>query len=272
MNAEAIRAEGWKWVEVAPDFPYGHTYGLRQLRGETVPLTAEEEATRDALPGRVRPTSRRPMRMPMSLPEEVDRAAGEIETALAGFEERPVVFDPAEIARAGAFVSIDRTARLRVERGYVRPEDELPAEPETDPAPDEEAVRTMTVSQNRGSDMVVGDEPVSEPEEDEGLSPIPDRLMTELTAHRTLGLRHALGEQPDVAFLAALHALTLKVFYRYGLDSCLELDLKSVSFSAQAPGLNDSVSAEAVRVRHEAWTRVLPKESADLWDDAARVG
>ncbi|TIW30118.1 MAG: DNA-binding protein, partial [Mesorhizobium sp.] len=33
----------------------------------------------------------------------------------------------------------------------------------------------------------------AEPDEDEGLSPISDRLMTELTAHRTLGLRHALG-------------------------------------------------------------------------------
>jgi ParB family transcriptional regulator, chromosome partitioning protein len=29
----------------------------------------------------------------------------------------------------------------------------------------------------------------AEPEEDEGLKPIPDRLMTELTAHRTLALR-----------------------------------------------------------------------------------
>src|SRR5277367_1111464 len=48
-RAEAIRAEGWKWIEVAPDFAYGHTYGLRQLRGEQVPLTEEEHATRDAL-------------------------------------------------------------------------------------------------------------------------------------------------------------------------------------------------------------------------------
>jgi ParB family chromosome partitioning protein len=75
-----------------------------------------------------------------------------------------------------------------------------------------------------------------------------------------------LGERPDVAFLAALHVLTLKTFYHYGSDSCLELDLKSVSFSAQAPGLNDSPSAEAIRVRHESWTKVLPKESADLWE------
>ncbi|MFG1220795.1 DNA-binding protein, partial [Xanthobacter flavus] len=33
-EADVIRSEGWKWIEVAPDFAYGHTYGLRQLRGE----------------------------------------------------------------------------------------------------------------------------------------------------------------------------------------------------------------------------------------------
>ena len=38
-EAEAVRAEGWKWIEVAPDFPYGHSFGLRQLRGETVHST-----------------------------------------------------------------------------------------------------------------------------------------------------------------------------------------------------------------------------------------
>ena len=43
-EAESICAEGWKWIEVAPDFAYGHTYGLRQLRGEAVQLTAEEHA------------------------------------------------------------------------------------------------------------------------------------------------------------------------------------------------------------------------------------
>jgi ParB family chromosome partitioning protein len=48
-DTETIAAEGWKWIEVAPDFAYGHAFGLRQLRGETIALTAEEEATRDAL-------------------------------------------------------------------------------------------------------------------------------------------------------------------------------------------------------------------------------
>ena len=63
------------------------------------------------------------------MPDEVDQRLGEIETALAAFEARPVIYDPTEIARAGVFVSIDADGDLRIERGYIRPEDEAPAEP-----------------------------------------------------------------------------------------------------------------------------------------------
>ncbi|MER9291513.1 ParB/RepB/Spo0J family partition protein [Mesorhizobium sp. M0510] len=263
VESEAIAAEGWKWTEVAPDFAYGHTYGLRRLHGEPVPLTAEEEATRDALKGEFDRVVAEHEGAD-ELPDEVDERLGELETALEAFDERPLSFDPEEIARAGAFISIAGDGRLRVDRGYVRPEDEAPAEPEN--ASDGAAGKEETVGGDADGDHNTNSDAVAEPEEDEGLSPISDRLMTELTGHRTLGLRHALGEHPDVAFRAALHALTLKVFYQYGSDSCLELDLKTVSFGAQAPGLNDSVSAEAIRARHESWTKTLPKDSAELWD------
>lgn len=259
--SEAIVAEGWKWIDVAPEFAYGHVFGLRQLRSETVPLTSEEEATRNALQAEFDQLSEE-HRDADDLPDEADQRLSELETAIESFENRPTVFDPAEIARAGAFVSIGADGQLRVERGYVRPEDELPVE--AGPMEGNDAGRAVAAVHGACDTTII--EPVAEPEEDDGLSPISDRVMTELTSHRTLGLRNALGERPDVAFLAALHALTLKTFYPYGSDSCLELDVKSISFSTQVPGLNDSASAEAIRTRHESWARALPKESADLWE------
>jgi ParB family chromosome partitioning protein len=48
---------------------------------------------------------------------------------MAVFENRPMRFDPAVIARAGICVSIDSDGALRVERSFVRPEDEAPIEP-----------------------------------------------------------------------------------------------------------------------------------------------
>ncbi|MES0174444.1 ParB N-terminal domain-containing protein [Mesorhizobium sp. M0006] len=263
LQSDAISAEGWKWIDVAPDFPYGHTYGLRRLRGEQPALTESEQSARDALQAELDGLEETYADAD-DLPEEVDERLGEIETAISALDDRPEVFDPEEIGRAGAFVSIDASGNLKVERGYVRPEDERPVEAEADGETGADAVAARTEREVDGSSAEI--ETALEPEEDDGLKPIPDRLMTELTAHRTLALRHALGEQPDVAFLAALHALTLRAFYRYGSDTCLELDLKIISFGTQAPGLSDSSMAAAVDARHQSWVAVLPKGPGDLWD------
>jgi ParB family chromosome partitioning protein len=259
-----IAAEGWKWVEAAPDFAYGHNFGLRRLRGEPVPLSPEEESARDAAREEYNRLSEQ-YSSAEELPDEIDRGLGELEAQIQGFESRPLAFDPAELTRAGAFVSIAPDGSLRVERGYVRPEDELPVEPQAETELEVEAA-AMAARFDGDDPVIAAAAPMVEMEEDEGMTPISDRLMTELTAHRTLGLRQSLGERPDVAFLAALHALTLKAFYRYSQETCLDLDLKGVAFGAQAPGLNDSACAEAIRARHDRWQRMLPKESAGLWD------
>ena len=265
--AVTVGAEGWKWVETAPDFAYGHTYGLRQLRGSTAPLTDAEEVTLAALQQEVDDIETAAAEAE-ELSEEQDHRMGELETAIEALTARPNVFDAEEVARAGAFVSIAADGSLRVERGYVRPEDELAAEPEpvVDAATEEEPVYPVAADAEAGGAVYAGPVAAPESEEDEGMRPIPDRLLTELTAHRTLALRHALGERPDIAFLAGLHALALGVFYSYRSDTCLELDLKSVQFGSQAPGLNDTPLARAFDERHQAWRSMLPKESGDLWD------
>ena len=43
-EAQAIAAEGWKWIEVSTDLPYGYSHGLRRLVGDPSPLSADEAA------------------------------------------------------------------------------------------------------------------------------------------------------------------------------------------------------------------------------------
>jgi ParB family chromosome partitioning protein len=268
-EVDAVRAEGWKWIEVAPDFPYGHTYDLRRLIGVQRKLTEDETAAHAALRAEFDKLEETYAEA-NEIPEEVDQRLSEIETALAAFDERPVVYDPAEIARAGAFVSIDGSGALRVERGFVRPEDEptvAPSEVGMDDGAGDEVGAGAASGIAPDADPAAAVEAAPEPaEEDDGERPIPDRLVTELTAHRTLALRDALAKDPDIAFVAALHALCLRLFYRYGLDSCLEIEPKSAMFGSQAPGLADTASAQAIDARHGAWTAQLPKEPGALWD------
>lgn len=262
-EGEVVCAEGWKWVEVAPDFPYGHAYGLRRLSGTEVALTDEETSSREALKAELEKLEEAHADAD-EIPEEADTRLGEIETALEAFEQRPILYDAAEVGRAGAFVSIDSAGCLRVERGYVHPEDDPPVEAVEQDQAGGDTVDPETIRDEEG--MTATDPAAEEPEEDEGVRPLSDRLMTELTAHRTLGLREAVANDPDVAFLAALHVLCLKLFYRYGLDSCLEIEPKRVIFGSHAPGLADTPAAKAIEDRHGRWAVQIPKEPDALWD------
>jgi ParB family transcriptional regulator, chromosome partitioning protein len=277
-EAESVRTEGWKWAEVGPDFPYGHTYGLRRLSGKEVPLTKKETKARDALRAELDKLEKK-YADAEEIPEGVDARLGEIETALGEFEDRPVVYDAMEIARAGVFVSIGTDGTLHVERGYVRPEDEEPLGTGEREEEEEDAGENSTgtaarpngapngaSATSRAPSSPAGHPPTESDEEDEGFRPLSDRLMTELTAHRTLALREAVANDPDTAYLAILHALCLKLFYRLGLDSCLEVDAKSVLFGSQVEGLGGMAYATAIDARHGAWSAQLPKDTADLWD------
>jgi ParB family chromosome partitioning protein len=130
-EAEAIAAEGWKWIEVAVTFPYGHAMGLRELVGTTVDLTDEERATREALRDEYDRLEAEYGEAD-ELPDEVDQRLGEI--------ERPWrLRQPPDGLRSRS----DRQGRglrqhrqrwhLLIERGYVRPEDELREVPQEQP-------------------------------------------------------------------------------------------------------------------------------------------
>jgi|HubBroStandDraft_1064217.scaffolds.fasta_scaffold00022_65 ParB family chromosome partitioning protein len=267
-EAETLREEGWKWIAIATDFPYGHAAGLRRISGEAVEFTEEESAGLVALQAEQNALEQQYCQAD-ELPDEVDQRFCEIGTAIAAFENRPVRYDPAEIARAGIFVSIDGEGALHIERGFVRPEDEAPVEPAQGGDGDAPETASAGCTVQRAV-ITIGGAPTGAeadvPEEDETIRPLSDRLVTELTAHRTLALRDALANDPHVAFQAVLHALCLQAFYRYASNTCLEITAKSSGFSAQAPGLADSASAKAIEARHAQWAKQLPEVPAALWD------
>ena len=268
-EAEKIAGEGWKWIEANVDFPFGHTHHLRELDGTPTDLTAEEQATIDALHAEYAKLEAE-YENADELPDEIDARLGEIETALAAFEDRPVRYDPAEIARAGVFVSIDADGSLSVDRAYVRPEDEAPA------AVDGDGEAEADVGQDDGGEpssptvqravITIGGQTEPEEDEDDVVKPLPDRLVGELTAYRTLALRDAVANNPHVAMTALLHKLCLDTFQHAAPGACLEVSVRHVFFSVQPADLKDSPSARAVAERHEAWKADLPKDEAALWD------
>ena len=280
-EAQAIAAEGWKWIEVSTDLPYGYSHGLRRLVGEPTSLSAGEAAEHAKLLAEYRALEEE-YSCQDEYPEEIDARLGELEAAMEAFEQRPLIFDAAEVVRAGVFVTLDRDGNLAVYRGYVRPEDE----------PREETVANFgdeLGAEGQGGDVGVsgyqlpsgpaaatvitsGGQPFSaglpDDEDDGALKPLPERLVMELTAHRTLALREAIGRSPDVALTLLLMKLVNDTFRSSGASgSFLEAFVRTVYMSAQAPDLKDTPVAKAVDDRHAAWEADLPLgDDAVLWD------
>lgn len=108
----------------------------------------------------------------------------------------------------------------------------------------------------------------SEEEDDGALKPLPERLVIELTDHRTLALREAIGRSPDVALTLLLLKLVTDTFRTSSASgSCLEASVRHVYMSAQAPDLKDSVLAKLLDERHADCEADLPLgDDAALWD------
>ena len=279
-NADEIAAEGWKWISVDTDLPYGHDHGLRALTGTPVDLTDDERAAREALREEYDRLEAEYSEAD-ELPDEIDQRMDEIEAALEAFEQRPAIYDPAEIVRAGVFVSVDREGELVVRRGYVRPEDEAPIDAE---GHEVDGVTDPADAENNGSVqraiITIGGQS-AEPEEDDEedvIKPLPERLVTELTAHRTLALRDAVGANPQVALTALLHKLVRDTFQRTGTSGAsLQASVNHVFFREQGKDLGETSYAKSIAQRHEDWTADLPVDEDALWDwlatldDASRL-
>nr|WP_319515169.1 ParB/RepB/Spo0J family partition protein [uncultured Cohaesibacter sp.] len=260
-EAEAIAAEGWKWIELSIDFPYGHAAGLRRLIGKALDLSEAEQREQVGLQDELSELESQYAQID-ELPEEVDSRLGAIEAALEAFEHRPVQFDEADIKRAGVFISIRHDGQLCVDRGYVRPEDEDLAEPnsidEMSALKTPEAVGSATGGMGEGL--------LETEEEEDGIRPLSERLLMELSAHRTLALRDALANNPEIAMMALLHKLVRDSFLPYPATGALEASVRQVHFPVQAGDLKDSPVAASVEERHERWGDHIPADEASLWD------
>ncbi len=266
--ADEVAAEGWKWVAASLELPYGHDDGLRAVTSTIAELPAKERRQREKL----REEQER-LEAEYSdhdeLPDEIDQRLGEIEKQLDAFERRPAIYDPADIAIAGVFVSVDEDGALMIDRGWVRPEDE-PAETVEGDAPeaggDDTDTDGATTPNVQRAVITIGGQPAEPEEEEETIKPLPERLVIELTAHRTVALREAVGANPHIAMTALLHRLARDTFKRSTTGSAVRVNVQNVSFPEQGIDLKDSAYAKSVDERHAGWKADLPADDDALWD------
>ncbi len=255
---EAREREDWTWAEAVLDYPdlsgFGRVYPVAVERSEAD--AAEIAALSEEYDRLVSETDAAEM-----LPPEVDARLEEIDKALQAFGPD---FDYAAEARAraGVMVMLGHDGLARFERGLVRAEDAVavaaPPPPfEADVAEDGEQAGTEN---GPGAS------------EDDAGSALSDRLLIDLTAHKTMGLRDAVQADVNAALATVVHALALQVFYPgYGVWTPLQLRLTTTGLERLAPGVDDGPAGRRVSDRCEAWGARLPERPENLWGVVAAL-
>jgi ParB family chromosome partitioning protein len=245
VAAALQEAEGWKWAEANLDFPHGH--GLRRVYPRQVELSAEDQAAYDAAQAEYDLLTKQHESLE-ELPDDVDSRFGELEAEIERLEALRSAYDADDIACGGAFVVLNHDGEVRVERGFIRPEDDNRQQSAS------AKVRTQDDDEDGAED--------DDTEADAGLS---ESLVADLTAYRTLGLRLTLSEQPDVALLAVTHALVAQTFYRGAEANVLDIRAGGLFLGSHANGIEDTEAGRSWSDRHARWATQLPRDVADLW-------
>lgn len=237
--AEPIRAEGWKWVEIKPDFDWTE----QQKFGRVSPaLTKEQKADIAALERQQEELYEE--HGDENLPPKLEAKSIEIEQQLDAIKGE-VAFTLAQKAIAGVVITIGHNGHAEIKRGLVKPEDkraaakaeatEKPAKPK---AKGEEAER-------------------AEP----GMSAA---LVENLTAHRTAALQAKLATNPKVALVAVTHALALSVLERSGY-STVQITGREPNLTAAGEELAKTPAAKEFAAATREATKGMPRESGKLW-------
>jgi len=258
---EGVRAEGWKWAQAFIDFPHAH--GLRRYYPQPAELSPEDQQRLDAAQADFDALNEQ-CDGAEELPDEIDTKLGELEAEIERLSERQYAYEADAVARSGVFVVLNHDGTARIERGFVRPEDEAP-EPEAE-AEDEAGYSVTEDGEIVADAQPSSDTETAEDEDTDESKPLSDLLIRDLTAHRTLGLRLALGDNPDVALIAVTHALAAQTFYRgHDEGTCLDIRPTSTPLGGHADGIEDTEAGKALADRHAAWATRMPQDASELW-------
>ncbi|WP_426289833.1 ParB/RepB/Spo0J family partition protein (plasmid) [Ensifer adhaerens] len=244
-TAASVRAEGWKWVECSATAPAGY-HAMKRHYPEGIALSEEDQAALDA--AQTEYDALAEMIENGVADDEAETKLAEVEKRIDALNARTDAYSPEALEQAGTFVFLDYYGRLAIERGFVKPDENA----ETEDGDDD------------GENLPSGKDPV-EPK-------VPNishsaALIEDLTAHKTAALRIELANNPDVALVAVVHAMLLRVAYPYHSEqSALQLSLTHERLEASIKDAESCKGLIAFNDLADNYGHHLPGNPADLFD------
>ncbi|WP_375267584.1 ParB/RepB/Spo0J family partition protein [Phenylobacterium sp.] len=252
IEAEQVRGEGWAWVEVALSFDYSLSQQYGRAYPTPSPLSPQAQAEVEALTAEYE-------KLEAEGDGETDEGAermSQIEDRLADLESSGGEDYPDEVkAICGAFVTVGSDGRLRIERGCAKP------------GADTKALRKLEGGADGGGR---GNPYPTKEKARKAAGALSDKLVLDLSAHRTAALRAALLARPDVALVAVTHALLIQTHYgcvSYSKPHTFEQDADTLTNHPQrhCQGYAASKAGQALTSARGRMTLLLPTGSGGLW-------
>lgn len=253
-TAETARLEGWAWVEAVPRITSAELHGFQRARRDRrtpnkleAKRIAKLQARQQAIDDRLNADDAEDMaeEETSALYEENDKLGAEIEA----IEQTLLVFPPEALAMAGVIVTVDHAGEIAIHRGLLR----------------EAEAKALRAQEGQDKQNGGGVEGEAQPPT---LPRISEKLARRLSAHRTAALQAEVARHPQVALVAVVHRLALRVVVNgYGSgDSVVNISASPQDgLDAYAPDVAQSSAAVQMREARQAWAERLPEDPAALF-------
>jgi len=253
-TADSVRAEGWAWVETVPRITSAELHGFQRARRDRrtpnkteAKRIAKLQARQQTIDDRLNADDAEDIveEEASVLYEESDKIGAELD----GIEQSLQVFAPETLALAGAIVTVDHAGEITIHRGLLR-----------------EAEAQALRAQERQGMLAGGD---GEGAAQQPTTPnISEKLARRLSAHRTAALQAEVARHPQVALVAVVHRLALRVVvdgYRSD-DSPINISASPQDgLDAFAPDVAQSPALIGLREVRQAWAARLPSDPDALF-------
>jgi len=254
MAADSARAEGWAWVEAAPRITSAELHGFQRARRDRRSPNKTEAKRIAKLQARQQTNDERlnaddaediAEEEAAALYEESDQLGAELNT----IEQSLLVFAPEVLAMAGAIVTVDHVGEVVVHRGLLR----------------EAEAKALRAQEREGITGSNNDQGEEQAPTTPGIS---EKLARRLSAHRTAALQAEVARHPQVALVAVVHRLALRVVvdgYRSD-DSPINISASPQDgLGTFAPDVVQSPAMIGLRDVRQAWAERQPTDSDALF-------
>lgn len=251
---EQVQAEGWAWVDAAPRATSSDLYQFqraRSARREPSKAEAKRIAKLEDQQAKLQAqlddeNEDMSDEQVQALQDEMDELGNELDA----IEQKLVEYSPAVVALAGAVLSLDPMGGVVVHRGLLREEQA-------------KALREQARQEEGGA----GGSPGADNEEP-AKPGISEKLAKRLSAHRTAALQAEVARHPQVALVALVHRLALRVIVdSYGSGgSPVDISVTPQDgLGLHAPDMGEAPAAVGMRKVRKAWADRLPEDPHALF-------